>query len=108
MHRNRRDVASRDRVGYDPTSGTYHVEHDWREPTALSYTVLRAVAAITGEEVHELDPLTETIDPDVLERVFDPERSNADSVGGCLVIDFNECHVRIFADGHLVIEPPEV
>lgn len=95
----------RDLEGYDPTSGTYHVEHDWDE--SLSYTVLRAVAAITGDEAHELDPLSETIDPDTLERIFDPKRVNAESVSGCLVIDFNDCNVRIFADGHLVIEPPE-
>lgn len=108
MNRNRSEIVGRDLVGYDPMSETYHLEHDWDESTSLSYTVLRAVAAITGVEAHELDPLSETIDPDVLERVFDPNRANADAVNGCLIIDFNGCRVRIFADGHLEIEPPEV
>lgn len=94
-------------AGYDPVDGTYHIHHDETVSTPLSYGVLRGVAAITGDEPHELDSLTEVVDPDALDRLFDRDHSESSASIGRVVIEFNGCHVTVYADDQIVIEPPE-
>ena len=106
MESDQDDLLCRDVVGYDPTSGTYHVQHDWDGRSSLTYTILSTVAAVTGDEPQELEPLSEIVDPDALERVFEPGRVRGGAKDGCLMIRFNRCLVKLFADGHLEVDPP--
>lgn len=106
MSSDRHDVLRRDAVGYDPARGTYHLQHDDLETPSMSYTVLRGVAAITGEEPHHLEPLSETIDPDALDSLFDPVTGDGDGSTACLSFRYCGCQVDVYADGHVVLEPP--
>lgn len=99
------DVVRQDAVGHDPARGAYHLDHDGGESPSLSYTILRAVAAVTGETPQDLDPLTETIDPDALEKLFEPERLER-GADVSLTIGYNGCRVTVYSDGHLVVVPP--
>lgn len=59
-----------DRVGYDPTSETYHALHDWTSDSSLSITVVEAVGAVTGDEPTDMEPLHSVIDPDALDTLL--------------------------------------
>lgn len=55
----------------DPEKGTHRIEFTY-ESDPPSVVVVEAVAALTGKEVQELDPLYNTIDPDTLDKLFRP------------------------------------
>lgn len=106
MPPDRNDLLREDGVGYDPDDGSYHLRHDESDPNSLCYTVFRAVGAITGKSPQALDPLTDTIDPDALEKLFDRSETRGGTVDACLTFEYNGCRVAIFSDGHLVVDPP--
>lgn len=106
MSSDHHDVVRHHAVGYDPDRGTYHLNHDGAEPASLSYTILRAVAAVTGEAPQDLDPLTDTVDPDALDKLFETERVKRGGADASLTIGYNGCRVTVFSDGHLVVVPP--
>lgn len=58
-------------VDWDADSGTYRAHY---EPGAESVSIrlLEAVAAVTGAEPTELEPLDEYVDPDALNVIFQP------------------------------------
>lgn len=95
-----------DKAGYVPSEGTYHVLHDWEDPTPVSYTLLTAIGAITGKEVTELTPLTEIVDPDALDKLFDQWRRSQERTDAHLSFRFNRCAVTVRSTGKIVIEPP--
>lgn len=99
-----RDLVGHEEVGYDPATGTYRVRHDGPPFHSLSYSLLRGVSAVTGVEPQNLDPLTETVDPDALDALFEPAGGAPPDV--CLTVRFHGCDVAIYSDGHLVIRPP--
>lgn len=59
-----------DRVGYDPRTETYHAQHDRTNNGSLSITIVEAIAAVTGAEQGEMEPLHSVLDPDALDTVL--------------------------------------
>lgn len=105
MSTDRHDVLRSDAVGYDPTRGTFHVDHDDAESPSICYTLLRAVAAVTGIEPEELEPLSESVDPDALDALFGSSARVGEDV--TLTLRYSGCTLTVYSDGHVVVEPPE-
>ena len=90
--------------GFDPIHGTFHLTRDWTD-SSLTYSILEAVAAITGEIPEKLDPISDVVDPDALDALFesaDPDEGAAAS----LTFSYNDCFVTVYSDGRIVIVPP--
>lgn len=71
----------------------------------LSSTIIEAVAAARGVDPLALSPLYGVIDPDAI-----------DALGGAITVPSSEfeltfswedCHVRVHADGEVSVTPPE-
>jgi hypothetical protein len=92
-------------VGYDPYSGAYHSQHDWESPESLSHTVTHAIAALTGIELNSGPPLSHSIDPDALNRLFQATRPNT-STDDHIRFTHQDCVVTVYRDGHIVVYPP--
>lgn len=92
--------------GYDPLSDGYHIQHDWSSAEPLTHTITRAVSALAGVEPQSGPPISESIDPDSLNRLFNSgKRSscNRDHV----TFTHLGCTVTVYRDGHVVAFPPE-
>lgn len=92
-----------DRVGYDPTTGTYHNECNWEGSDSLCLTIVETVSAVTGQEPTEMETLYSVIDPDALESLLSTARgSNVQ-----LSFAFAGCTVNVAGSGEVVVEPEE-
>lgn len=67
---NARDHGSRDRVEYDPETGTYHASYDLNGRYSLLDTILTVVEEATGQARSTIEPLFDVVDPDALETLF--------------------------------------
>lgn len=55
---------------YDPATGRYHLYHDWESDEPLSYTVMQATLAVTGDGPCTGQPLMESVNLDALDELF--------------------------------------
>lgn len=96
-------LDERDRVGYDPTTDTYHSECNWEDSSSLCLTIVETVSAATGKELTAMDPLYSVVDPDALESLLSTAR------GGNVQISFafEGCTVSATDGGKVVVEPGE-
>lgn len=99
--------------GGDPASSdsqrSYEVRHRPEPDQPLFITVTKTVAAVTGIEVEALRPLYEVVEPNALEDLFAPA-SGTDARSkrtGHVTFSYEGCLVRVFADGEVVVVPPE-
>lgn len=94
-----------DNVGYDPFFDVYHTTHDWGSSESVSHTVVNSIAELTGVEPHVGPPLSESIDPDCLNRLF-----RIDGSTGCINDHFTfthrDCTVTVFRDGNVLVYAP--
>lgn len=71
----------------------------------VSQRVVEEVAAVTGTDPLEIEPLYTRVDPDCLESIFDdtsiPERRSQ----GHLTFPLDGCRVVIHADGEIEVTP---
>ncbi|WP_338741766.1 HalOD1 output domain-containing protein [Haloplanus salilacus] len=82
-----------------------HVRGDDDRP---SYSVVVAVAAVTGTNPDELGPLCDTIDPDALDRLIEPAAHRTTHLSNVRVgFEFNGCDVFVYGDGRTVVSSPE-
>lgn len=86
----------------------HRTRHDWSEPEPLGTTIVRAVAAVTGREPTDMEPLHETVDADALDNLFAP-RSDEESRASEAVLRFSYCGqwIQVFGDGLVIITPGE-
>lgn len=91
-----------DRRGYDPQTDTYHAHHEWESPNSLSYTVCRAIAAVTGDDAAATSLLTDAVDPDALDRLF-RDRRQAGSSTDYVTMNHEEYTVTVYRNGHVVV-----
>ncbi|MFB6122851.1 MAG: HalOD1 output domain-containing protein [Haloferacaceae archaeon] len=82
---------------HDESTGTVRgrerIERTHREPVCLA--VQTAVAAVEDVEPVDLPPLAESVDPDALGRLFDPDSTNVDQRR----MEFVYAGYRILVDG---------
>lgn len=96
------DPPTPDGPTYDPQTGTYHLQYDG--DADLSTVVVIAVAEIAGVDPIELEPLYESVDPDVLNDLFG---DGAPRVDDAVSFAFAGHEVSVESDGRVTIRPPE-
>lgn len=92
-----------DRVGYDPTTDTYHNKCDWEDSNSLCLTIVETVSAVTGREPTDMAPLYSVIDPEALESLLSTARDSDIQ----LSFAFEGCTVSVSSSGEVIVEPEE-
>jgi hypothetical protein len=70
----------------------YHVRHDWESDGSLSRTIVDAIAAMQETDSGDVEPLETVVDPDAMDRLFEPRREARRRDG--------EGHIRFDLDGY--------
>ncbi|HMB49783.1 MAG TPA: HalOD1 output domain-containing protein [Natronoarchaeum rubrum] len=90
---------------FDETTGTYHVEYDWRDAMPLSMIVVMIVADLEGVGATELDPLYDYLDPELLDRLFSPQEDGRLAAGE-VSFTYHDYEITVFRHGHIGVTPP--
>lgn len=79
---------------------------DWSGVEPVSLSVVRAVAEVRGTEATELEPLSNSVDTDALNQVFQPSGQSSRKRGH-VKFKYEGCLVKVGADGEVVAVPSE-
>lgn len=90
---------------FDPETDTYRLHHYWGSDESVATTVIVGVAAITNTPPPDLEPLFETIDPESLDRLYQPTSGGSSRDDGRVSFEFNDCAVIVNATGEIEITP---
>jgi hypothetical protein len=71
------------------------VEYEIGADESVSTAVVRAVSAIEGREPRSLRPLSDVLDPDALDALFEPRSNGRPRIGGQLSFIYSNCVVTI-------------
>jgi len=104
--RQKNSLPADDGPEYDPATETYYAHYDWEDDGEPSRCVIETVAAATGTEPLDMEPLYDTVDPEYLDRVFEP-RSGCSPSDGRITFRFQGCDVSVDTDGWTVVSPPD-
>jgi hypothetical protein len=85
----------------------HRTRHDWDDPERLSTTLVRAVAAVSGKTLTEIDPLHHVVDVDALDALFAPTRRRPRVGDNSLRLTLEGYDVDVFADGRIEIRAPD-
>ena len=88
-------------VRFDPTTETYHRRHDWESSEPLCLTIVKTLAAATGQDQTTMDPLYSVVDPDALEMLL----STASDSTAEASFPVDGCVVTVAASGAVVVDP---
>jgi len=91
-----------DSVQFCHESGTYEAAYD-HESTSPVMAIVAAVGNVLNTDPIELDPLSETVDGDALERVLQTPDPTDGSVQ--LSLSYADCDITVSSDGHIQIAP---
>jgi hypothetical protein len=96
-------------IAYDTATDCYRVRHDFGRDRSIDATVAAAVAAVVDADPAATRPLAEVIDPDALDRLFDPSadasRDDGGPPTGRVVFRYLGCEVSVDAAGTVSIRP---
>ncbi|WP_255167559.1 HalOD1 output domain-containing protein [Natrononativus amylolyticus] len=93
---------------YDQTNDRYVFHYDRGGSATLTATIVHALATITEVDVSQGEfSLYDSIDPDALERLFRSKADGSERTGGHVAFTALECDVYVYADGEILIYPPE-
>lgn len=81
----------------------YEIESD----ESVSEAVVFAVSAVEECDPCSLCPLTDIIDPDALNVLFDPRLDDTPRTGGDLSFDYSNCRVTVYSGDYLTVRPLE-
>jgi hypothetical protein len=93
------DVEPSDSRGYDPVTDSFHARHDLEGTKPFYQTVIEAIAAVTGDRVTEMEPLSAAVDLEALETVLNTGREAALTA----TFTYGECRIRVAADGRIAV-----
>jgi hypothetical protein len=79
---------------------TYTRTHSGWADTSPSIAVVETVAAITGDEPTAIDPLTESINPDAMDRLVEPATPRSDL---SVTFAYNGCTVTAESNGDITV-----
>ena len=74
-------------------------EFEWSDDEPVSVATVRAIAAVSGEDPTEMEPLYTVIDPEALNVMFAPTRASTVRTAGVVEFDFAGYRVRLIATG---------
>lgn len=86
------------------TDELYHVRHDWEGDGSLSHTIVDAVAAMQESNPEGVEALDTIVDPDALDRLFEPLHASSRRDGNSrveFVLDGYE--VRVTSNGDITV-----
>ena len=72
---------------------------------SITEAVVRAVSAVNGCPPEALRPLSEVLDPDALDTIFDGRGDGNPRLGGRISFIYNGCRITIDNGEYLTIEP---
>lgn len=78
---------------------------EWDGEPSVSVAVITAVASVTDQEATEMEPLSNVVDTDSLNQLFEPTSRSPRTVG-TVEFEYAGCLVRVSGDGRLEIVPP--
>lgn len=78
---------------------------EWDGEPSVSVAVVTAVASATDQDATEMEPLSNVVDTDSLNQLFDPTSRSPRTVG-TIEFEYAGCLVRVSGDGLLEIVPP--
>lgn len=82
----------------------FHAAHDWEGDDALSETISRAIAAVSGRSSTEIDQLSTVLDPEAVDALFEPLDGSASRAGdGQLAFSYDGHRVRVSSSGEITI-----
>ena len=71
------------------------MEYEIGPDESVSTAVVRAVSAVEGREPSSLRPLSDVLDPDALDALFEPRSNGRPRTGGQLSFIYSDCVVTI-------------
>lgn len=87
-------------ISYDPSTDTYHSQHDTESSESLCVKIIMTVSAATGQKADALDPIYSVVDPDALEACI----SHTGGDGVDISFSYEECTVNIASGGEIVVQ----
>jgi len=95
-----------DPTTHDRNAETFTVRFDPTDDRPVSADVIDSVAAVTGVDPTDMRPLYEAVDPDALDRLFDPV---GDDPADTLTVSFRYEGetVSVHADGRIAVTVPD-
>lgn len=108
MHGDSRNTATANHSETQPPRPQpYHVTHEFGGSSELSTTLVHALADVAGVDVTQAEfRLADYVDPDALDRLFEPAGDGTAQVDGYLCFTVWDNQVTIYHDGQIVIAPP--
>jgi len=80
------------------------VEYEIAPDASVSTAVVRAVSAVEGRDPRSLDPLSDVLDPDALDALFEPRSNGRPRTGGQLSFIYSNCICTIDNGEYLSLE----
>ena len=80
------------------------MEYEIAPNESVSTAVVRAVSAIEGREPRSLRPLSDVLDPDALDALFEPKSNGQPRIGGQLSFIYSNCVVTIDNGEYLFLD----
>jgi hypothetical protein len=92
---------------FDPTTGAYTFEHDWRSDEPLWLHIVDALESIPGTATPETPFLFEAVDPEALDALFSPLGDGRTRAAGKVVVPIADTVVTVRADGTVQVRRPQ-
>ncbi|WP_267643209.1 HalOD1 output domain-containing protein [Haloarchaeobius amylolyticus] len=67
--------------------------------------VIKTVASVRNLDPLDLPPLTDTVNPDALESIFQPPGRETPNPNGYVSFTYAECAVVVYGDRSIAVEP---
>lgn len=88
----------------EQTEETVVESFEWKGKESAAVAVVTAVASVRGMRPRELQPLGSFLDTDALNSLF-ASKKNSNRLTGYLQFTYEECLVRVTADGRAIAVP---
>ena len=80
------------------------MEYEIGADESVSTAVVRAVSAVEGRVPHSLRPLSDVLDPDALDALFEPRSNGRARIGGQLSFIYSNCVITIDNGEYLALD----
>jgi len=80
------------------------VEYEIAPDESVSTAVVRAVSAVEGRDPRSLGPLSDVLDPDALDALFESRPNGRPRTGGQLSFIYSDCVVTIDNGEYLALD----
>lgn len=90
-------------IRYDSTTDSYHLSYEWTGQEPISTAVTHAIATIEGVDPERIESLSETINPDALDALFQPKLDGTSRSDGHISFTLHGYDVTVHSHGKIVI-----